>query len=114
MVLTELKELGLRLALDDFGTGYSSLSYLKRFPVDIVKIDQSFITDLIRDKSSYAIVSKTIELAHLLDLAVICEGVETVEQHRAVASLGSDFCQGYFFARPMDAGRIDHLIAAAV
>jgi diguanylate cyclase (GGDEF)-like protein len=113
-VLTELKELGLLLALDDFGTGYSSLSYLKRFPVDIVKIDQSFITDLIRDKSSYAIVSKTIELAHLLDLAVICEGVETVEQHRAVASLGSDFCQGYFFARPMDADKIDHLIAAAV
>jgi diguanylate cyclase (GGDEF)-like protein len=100
IVLNELKELGLLLALDDFGTGYSSLSYLKRFPVDVVKIDQSFIVDVARDRSSRAIVSKTIELAHILDLDVVCEGVETKEQHRAVAALGSDFCQGFYFGRP--------------
>jgi diguanylate cyclase (GGDEF)-like protein len=106
IVLDELKELGLSIALDDFGTGYSSLSYLKQFPVDVVKIDQSFITDLPWDRSSYAIVSKTIELAHLLDLAVVCEGVETSEQHQAVAELACDFCQGFLFGRP---GRISNL-----
>ncbi len=80
VVLTELKHLGLLLALDDFGTGYSSLGYLKQFPVDMVKIDQTFIKDLERDASSRAIVSKTIEMAHLLGLTVICEGVETTGQ----------------------------------
>jgi diguanylate cyclase (GGDEF)-like protein len=110
-VLTELKQLGLLLALDDFGTGYSSLSYLKRFPVDTIKIDQSFITDIVRDKSSHAIVSKTIELAHLLDLVVVCEGVETQEQHWAIAALDSDFCQGFYFARPMSPQLIEELIS---
>ena len=100
IVLNQLKELGLLLALDDFGTGYSSLSYLKRFPVDVVKIDQSFITDIVRDRSSRAIVAKTIELAHLLDLAVVSEGVETRHQYEVVTDLGSDFCQGYYFGRP--------------
>ncbi len=101
VVLTELKHLGLLLALDDFGTGYSSLGYLKQFPVDVVKIDQSFVTDLERDSSSRAIVSKTIEMAHLLGLVVICEGVETMAQHQAVTDLGSDYCQGFHFGRPM-------------
>jgi diguanylate cyclase (GGDEF)-like protein len=101
VVLLELKGLGLRLALDDFGIGYSSLSYLKRFPIDAVKIDQSFITDVDRDRSSHAIVSKTIELAHLLDLTVVSEGVETAAQRQILAELGSDFCQGFYFGQPM-------------
>ena len=100
VVLDGLKRLGLLLALDDFGTGYSSLSYLKRFPVDIIKIDQSFIADLVRDESSRAIVSMTIELAHALGLTVICEGVETREQHQVVTELGSNSCQGFYFGRP--------------
>ncbi len=100
VVLDQLKELGLLIALDDFGTGYSSLSYLKRFPVDIVKIDQSFITDLTRDKSSHAIVSKSVELAHLLDMVVVAEGVETEDQYQAVAALDCDLCQGFYFGRP--------------
>jgi diguanylate cyclase (GGDEF)-like protein len=103
IVLDELKKLGIRLSLDDFGTGYSSLAYLKEFPVDYVKIDQSFISDLGHDKASHAIVSKVIELAHLLELRVISEGVETAEQHRQVMALGSDFCQGFYFARPVPA-----------
>ena len=107
IVLNQLKQLGLQLALDDFGTGYSSLSYLKQFPVDMVKIDQSFITNVARDKSSHAIVSKTIELAHLLDLVVVCEGVETEEQHEAIARLGGDFCQGFYFGRPMNMDVLD-------
>ena len=100
VVLDELKQLGLLLALDDFGTGYSSLSYLKRFPVDIVKIDQSFIADLVRDESSRAIVAMTIELAHALGLTVVCEGVETEEQHQVVTELGSNSCQGFYYGRP--------------
>jgi EAL domain-containing protein (putative c-di-GMP-specific phosphodiesterase class I) len=101
LVLTELKQLGVSLALDDFGTGYSSLAYLKRFPVDVVKIDQGFIVDLPHNASSHAIVLKTIEMAHLLDLIVVCEGVETKAQHDIVTELGSDFCQGFYFAAPM-------------
>jgi diguanylate cyclase (GGDEF)-like protein len=100
VVLDGLKQLGLLLALDDFGTGYSSLSYLKRFPVDIIKIDQSFIADLVRDESSRAIVSMTIELAHSLGLTVVCEGVETQEQHDVVTELGSNSCQGFYYGRP--------------
>jgi EAL domain-containing protein (putative c-di-GMP-specific phosphodiesterase class I) len=112
IVLVALKQLGVRLALDDFGTGYSSLSYLKRYPIDIVKIDQSFITDIDRDSSSHAIVSKTIELAHLLDLTVVCEGVETVGQHQALTELDSDQCQGFYFARPMTSAMLDHLVSS--
>ncbi len=114
IVLHQLKHLGLLLALDDFGTGYSSLSYLKRFPVDVVKIDRSFITDIARDRSSRAIVAKTIELAHLLDLAVVSEGVETRHQYEVVADLGSDFCQGYFFGRPRSMPSPDDLVNAAL
>jgi diguanylate cyclase (GGDEF)-like protein len=113
IVLDDLKELGLGLALDDFGIGYSSLSYLKQFPFDIVKIDQSFVTDIDRDKSSHAIVSKSVELAHLLGLTVTSEGVETVAQYLALAELGSDRCQGYYFARPLAPERLDELVSSS-
>jgi diguanylate cyclase (GGDEF)-like protein len=103
VVLNELKRLGVLLALDDFGTGYSSLNYLQRFPVDIIKIDQGFIADLARDRTSNVIVSSVIALAHELGMAVITEGVETAEQHAQVAALGSESCQGFYFARPMSA-----------
>jgi diguanylate cyclase (GGDEF)-like protein len=101
VVLNELKRLGVSLALDDFGTGYSSLSYLKQFPIDIVKIDRAFIADLETDFESRAIVSAIIGLAHDLDMTVIAEGVETAEQHDKLVALDCDFCQGYYFARPM-------------
>jgi diguanylate cyclase (GGDEF)-like protein len=113
IVLHQLKQLGVLIALDDFGTGYSSLSYLRQFPVDIVKIDKSFIKDVARERSSHAIVSKTIELAHLLGLAVVCEGVETEEQHRTLAGLGSDFCQGFYFGQPKRMGMLDPPMSAA-
>jgi diguanylate cyclase (GGDEF)-like protein len=101
--LQELKQIGVLIALDDFGTGYSSLSHLKRFPIDIVKLDQSFVSNILKDTSSHVIVSKIIELAHELDLAVVTEGVETVEQRDELASLDSEYCQGFYFARPMSA-----------
>jgi diguanylate cyclase (GGDEF)-like protein len=102
-VLTELKELGLRLALDDFGTGYSSLSYLRRLPIDIVKIDQSFIADIGKDLEASAIVAAVTELAHVLRLAVTAEGVETRTQRDQVSAIGCESAQGFYFARPMPA-----------
>jgi diguanylate cyclase (GGDEF)-like protein len=114
VVLTDLKELGVLIALDDFGTGYSSLNYLKQFPVDILKIDRTFTADLLHDPTSHAIVTKTIELAHMLDLAVVTEGVETAAQCAIASLLGSEFYQGYFFARPMSAESIESMLLTAV
>ncbi len=105
-MLNALKRLGVTLAIDDFGTGYSSLSYLKRFPIDRVKIDQSFVQDLASDNEDLAIVRAIIALARAMQLSVIAEGVETSEQ---LALLQQEDChdyQGYFFARPMDAADI--------
>jgi diguanylate cyclase (GGDEF)-like protein len=110
VVLNELKDLGVTLALDDFGTGYSSLTYLKRFPVDVVKIDQGFVADLEQDRASHSIIFAIVELAHLLGMTVVAEGVETSGQYERLAELGCDFCQGFFFARPMSAGDIHTLV----
>jgi EAL domain-containing protein (putative c-di-GMP-specific phosphodiesterase class I) len=106
-VLSRLKQSGIIVALDDFGTGYSSLTHLMNFPVDILKIDQIFIANLTEGNASHAIVSKTIELAHLLGLLVVCEGVETTKQYGYVSALTSDFSQGFFFSRPMTADMVD-------
>jgi diguanylate cyclase (GGDEF)-like protein len=110
VVLSDLKALGVLIALDDFGTGYSSLSFLKHFPVDSVKIDRIFTADLVHDPASHAIASKMIELAHLLDLTVVTEGVETAEQRDEADFMGSESYQGYYFARPMSAESLDELM----
>jgi diguanylate cyclase (GGDEF)-like protein len=110
VVLGDLKHLGVHLALDDFGTGYASLNYLKRFPIEIVKIDQGFVAEMERDPANHAIVSAVIDLAHKLDMTVIAEGVETSSQHQQLETFGCDSCQGYYFARPMGAGDLDILM----
>jgi EAL domain-containing protein (putative c-di-GMP-specific phosphodiesterase class I) len=92
VVLTDLKDLGVSLALDDFGTGYSSLSYLNRFPIDIVKIDQSFVAYMEHHPASHAIVFAVVELAHILGMTVVAEGVQTAQQHRTLAAIGCDYC----------------------
>jgi diguanylate cyclase (GGDEF)-like protein len=110
VVLNDLKDIGVRLALDDFGTGYSSLSYLRQFPLDILKIDRAFVSNLEHDRTSQVIVRAVIELAHGLNMSVVAEGVETPEQHQQLTELGSDSCQGYYFARPMPADTVDELV----
>lgn len=114
LVLSDLKDLGVKLALDDFGTGYSSLTYLKQFPIDAVKIDQGFVADLELDRASYFIVFAIIELAHLLGMTVVAEGVETVQQHQRLATLGCDYCQGHYFARAMSADDLQALMQEPV
>jgi len=108
--LQALRKHGVNIALDDFGTGYSSLSYLKRLPVDILKIDQSFIADIRDEPASRAIVKSVVTLAHDLGISVIAEGVETADQHALVSELGCDACQGYHFGRPMRAAKVDGLV----
>ena len=97
--LRKLHERGIQLAIDDFGTGYSSLSYLKRFPVDKVKIDRSFVTDLEHDADDRMIVKAIVTLGQALGLATIAEGVETRGQAEVLHRFGCDQGQGYLFGR---------------
>ncbi len=112
IVLAELKDVGIKLALDDFGTGYSSLGYLNTLPIDTIKLDRSFIAGLTDQPSSQEIVVAIIGLAHGLGMTVVCEGVETAQQHQRVTRLGSDRCQGFYFAKPMSADLVEGLIHA--
>jgi EAL domain-containing protein (putative c-di-GMP-specific phosphodiesterase class I) len=100
-VLSALKQLGITLTLDDFGTGYSNLSYLKRFPLDKLKLDQSFVRDITQSNEALAISQAIITLAHSLHLKVVAEGVESREQLTLLAQRGCDEMQGYFFSKPL-------------
>lgn len=102
-ILTELKNLGIRLAIDDFGTGYSSLSYLKQLPIDTLKIDNCFVRGATHDPKNQAILQSTIELAHRLDLHVVAEGVETPDEQALLAQYQCDYLQGFGVGRPMTA-----------
>ncbi len=104
--LNAIRELGVHLVIDDFGTGYSSLAYLRRFPVDTLKIDRSFVDGLGRDAESEAIVRAVVGLTQSLHLSVIAEGVETIDQLTTLHRLGCDTYQGYYFAKPMPADEI--------
>ena len=110
-VLVALGQLGVRLALDDFGTGFSSLSYLSRLPIDIVKIDRSFIAEIERP-SGRIVVAAVTEMAHELGLEVVAEGVETEAQRDETTAIGCDYTQGYFRARPMPSERITELLVS--
>jgi len=109
-ILTSLREMGISVAVDDFGTGYSSLSQLKSYPINVLKIDQSFIKNMLNDTGSSAIVCAVIAMSHEMGLKVIAEGVESAEQDRYLKDHHCDCVQGYFYGRPMDEDDIPRLI----
>lgn len=108
--LNRIKALGVRLAIDDFGTGYSSLSYLRRFPIDVLKIDQSFIRGLSRDSSDAALVSAIISLGKSLKLTVIAEGIETLEQLDFLKAHHCEEGQGYYFSKAVAPDAFAHYL----
>jgi len=108
--LTELKTLGIRFAIDDFGTGYSSLSYLKRFPIDTLKIDRTFVSDVSTNEDDAAIAKAIVMMGHALDMSVIAEGVETPQQLEYLTSLGCDAIQGYLFSPPLSTQSFTELL----
>ena len=108
-VLTAMKELGCSVSIDDFGTGYSSLAYLKRFPVDNLKIDISFIREMVKDPDSASIVMAIINMAHTLNLKTIAEGIETEEQWNFLRLLRCDMGQGFYLSKPLPAEDIEKL-----
>ncbi|MDT4952212.1 MAG: hypothetical protein QOJ02_350 [Acidobacteriota bacterium] len=109
-LLTRLRDLGLRISMDDFGTGYSSLSHLRRFPIDTLKIDRSFVTQMSEDDENAEIVRTIIGLAQNLGMDVVAEGVETPNQIETLKSLGCEYGQGYFFSKPLDFQRAEQFI----
>ena len=100
----------MRLAIDDFGTGYSSLNYLRQFPVDIVKIDRSFVDGIDADGDQRALVAMIVDLARALGLAQVAEGIERPDQLAELRSLGCDFGQGFLYARPIAFDDLDRLL----
>ncbi len=111
--MQQLKRMGVRLALDDFGTGYSSLSYLKRFPIDVLKIDQSFTAEVTSDDGAASITRAIIAMARSLGMTTVAEGVETQEQLAALAALGCDVMQGYYISYPVPAEQLTAMLGDA-
>ena len=111
-MLSQIRELGVRLSIDDFGTGYSSLSYLKNMPFNAIKIDRSFVKDITRDSNDEAIILAIISMAHNLNLEIIAEGVETQEQLDFLRAHHSEKIQGFFFSKPLPPVELEtHLIS---
>jgi EAL domain-containing protein (putative c-di-GMP-specific phosphodiesterase class I) len=108
--MSQLRELGVRIAIDDFGTGYSSLSYLKRWHVDYLKIDRSFVRDLVTDMSDLAIVGAIVAIARHMNIKVVAEGIEGWQQLEKLRQLGCFLAQGYLLAKPAPASQCRRLL----
>jgi EAL domain-containing protein (putative c-di-GMP-specific phosphodiesterase class I) len=111
IMLLKLKKMNFKLYMDDFGTGYSSLSYLRHFPMDVLKIDQSFEKWMGIDDESNEIVKTIVHLAHNLKKEVIAEGVETVEHYHLLRELGCEYGQGYYYSKPLDPESAERLLS---
>jgi EAL domain-containing protein (putative c-di-GMP-specific phosphodiesterase class I) len=109
-LLRDIREIGVRIAVDDFGTGYSSLAYIKKFPVNTLKIDQVFVTDIVHDAHDEAIVASILSMAASLNLKVVAEGVETKEQLELLRKMGCEEVQGYYLSKPLPAEKIAELL----
>jgi EAL domain-containing protein (putative c-di-GMP-specific phosphodiesterase class I) len=109
-----MKTLGVRLAVDDFGTGYSSLAYLRQFPIDVLKIDRSFVSGIADTKEAAALVHTLVQLGKVLGLEIIAEGVETHDQRMRLAAEDVDGGQGFLFARPLDVMAVNRLLDTKV
>ena len=105
-LLSRLRATGVKVWLDDFGTGFSGLSHLRRVPVDGVKIDRSFVADVLRDPDDLALTSAIIAMAHSLGITVVAEGIETEGQYEVLRERGCDQCQGFWLGRPMPASEM--------
>jgi EAL domain-containing protein (putative c-di-GMP-specific phosphodiesterase class I) len=112
-MLIRLSKRGVRLAIDDFGSGYASLSHLKQLPVDVLKIDKSFIQNMGTSEDDDAIVRSTVELAHSVGVRVVAEGVESEETLSRLAALGCDMAQGYCLSHPVPAGELTQWLKEA-
>ena len=110
--LTRLRELGVGVAIDDFGTGYSSLSYLRHLPANVLKIDKTFVREMLRDKADRAIIAAVVPLAHTLGMEVVAEGVETPEQRDLLKGMGVDQAQGWLFHRALPPDQLDAMLEA--
>jgi EAL domain-containing protein (putative c-di-GMP-specific phosphodiesterase class I) len=108
--LDELKKMGVHMAMDDFGTGYSSLSYLRQYPIEIIKIDRSFISEITAETNHSALVSAIINMGRGLNCLVVAEGIETLEQKSYLQAHGCPHGQGYFFSRPVNAQQFGKLL----
>jgi EAL domain-containing protein (putative c-di-GMP-specific phosphodiesterase class I) len=108
--LHELQAGGIEVSIDDFGTGYSSMTYLKRLDIDYLKIDKSFVAEMLQDRTSRTITETIIVMAHKLGLKVIAEGVETEAQRDWLADQGCDYLQGFLFGQPVDAHEFEQLV----
>ena len=109
-VLEKLRSIGVQIAIDDFGTGYSSLAYLKRFPIDTLKVDRSFIRDIPADSGDKKITRAIIAMAHSLKLKVVAEGVETADQLKFLRAQRCDTVQGYFLHRPLPEAEVAEVL----
>jgi EAL domain-containing protein (putative c-di-GMP-specific phosphodiesterase class I) len=112
-IIKAIKDLGLTISIDDFGTGYSSLNYLRKFPIDMLKIDRSFIVDIPINPQDASIVSSIITMGHNLNMKVIAEGIETVDQYKLLMDRGCDAIQGFLVSPPLTASGLTQMLMNA-